>query len=79
MWFLILVLLLVAALVAVGVVTDVRAKRRRKAYGDWDFAGRVRSGPDPELRQTNEADLNIRSNGRMRELRDPPGNGGMFG
>jgi hypothetical protein len=78
MWFPILVVLVVAALVAVGVASDVRIRRRRRAYGDWDFAGRDRSGPDPELRHTNEADLNIRSNGRIRDLRDQPWSGGTF-
>jgi hypothetical protein len=78
MWFLILSLLVVVALIAVGVVTDAKGRRRRKAYGDWDFAGRDRSGADPEVRQTNEADLNMRSNGQMRAQRDQPWNGGTF-
>ena len=79
MWFLILVLLVVMGLFGIVVSIGIRDRRRRKACGDDDFATRDRGGVDPRLRETNEADANIRSNGRLREMQNQPWNGGNGG
>jgi hypothetical protein len=79
MWFLVLLLLVVVVLSGALTVSRVRLSRRRKRYGDWDFATRDTRGVDPSRRATNEADLDMRSNGRLRRLRDnQDGSGSTF-
>jgi hypothetical protein len=68
MWFLGTALALVVLLIVWGSVGDVRARRRGQRQSIDGRAVRDR-------RQLAESELDLRTNGRMRELRDQPWNG----
>ena len=69
MWFLILIV----GLVALGIRSDLRRRRRGRLLGDANRGARrgVDSRPD-------KVDLDVRSYVKLRETRDAPRSGGMF-
>jgi hypothetical protein len=73
MWFLILVLAVIVGLLAVGIRSDLRRRRRAQLLGDTD--GGARRGVDP---RPDKVDLDVRSYVKLRETRDAPRNGGTF-
>jgi hypothetical protein len=78
MWFLDLMIAMVVGLIVAGVVGDVRRRRRLRTLGDTDFATRDRR-PVQNPRSANEADLDLRSNGRLRNLGHGQDGGNFYG
>jgi hypothetical protein len=72
MWFLVMLLAAVVLLIVWGSVSGVRARRRGHRLQGVD--GRAVR----DRRQLAESELDIRTNGRMRGLRDQPWNGPSF-
>jgi hypothetical protein len=73
MWFLILVVAVVVGLVAIGVRSDLRRRRRARLLGDDQPALGSRAESNP-----GKVDLDQFSAARLRETRDAPWNGGMY-
>ena len=64
MWFLVLVAAVVVALVAVGIRTDLRQRRRRRMLADTDFATRQRGvGERSQYDALNRAEFEMRTRG----------------